>query len=53
MVVNKRLFNAKETANYLSINRALLYQLASKGDIPNVNINTRRLLNVNDLDDFY
>ncbi len=48
VVVNKRLYNAKEAANYLSISRALLYQLASKGTIPSVNINTRRLFDVED-----
>ena len=52
VVVNKRLFNAKEAASYLSISRALLYQLASKARIRSVNINTRRLFDVNDLDDF-
>jgi len=52
VAINKRLLNAKSAAEYLSISRALLYQLVAKGKIPSVKINSRRLFDVNDLDDF-
>ena len=52
VVVNKRLLNAKSAADYLSISRALLYQWNSKGKIPSVRINSRRLFDVIDLDKF-
>ena len=52
VVVNKRLLDVKSAAEYLSISRALLYQVATKGMIPNIKINSRRLFDVNDLDEF-
>ena len=52
VVINKRLLAAKEAANYLSISRTLLYQWTDKGKIKSVRINSRRLFDVNDLDNF-
>ena len=52
VVVNKRLLDVKSAADYLSINRSLLYQLGTKGKIPSIKINSRRLFDVNDLDEF-
>jgi excisionase family DNA binding protein len=52
VVVNKRLLDVKSAADYLSIGRSLLYQWAVKGKIPSIKINTRRLFDVNDLDEF-
>jgi len=52
VVINKRLLDVKSTAEYLSISRALLYQLAAKGKIPSIKINSRRLFDIDDLDEF-
>lgn len=52
VIVNKRLFNIKAAAEYLSISRSLLYQWLANGKIPSITINTRRLIDVNDLDHF-
>ena len=52
VVVTKRLLGAKEAADYLSISRSKLYQWADRNRIPSVRIDTRRLFDVNDLDDF-
>jgi excisionase family DNA binding protein len=52
VIVNKRLLNAKSAAEYLSIGKSLLYDLAAKGKIPSLKINSRRLFDVNDLDDY-
>ncbi len=50
--MNTRLLNAKQAALYLSISRALLYQLCSSGKIKSLRINTRRLFDRQDLDEF-
>jgi excisionase family DNA binding protein len=50
--LDKRLLDAKKAADYLSISRALLYQWNAKGKIPSVRINSRRLFDVLDLDQF-
>ena len=52
VVINKRLLDVKFAAEYLSIGRTLLYQLAAKGKIPSIKINSRRLFDVYDLDEF-
>jgi excisionase family DNA binding protein len=52
VVVNKRLLDVKSAAEYLSISRALLYQLYRKGKIRSIKINSRRLIDVYDLDEF-
>jgi excisionase family DNA binding protein len=52
VVVNKRLLDVKSASEYLSISRALLYQLAANGKISSFKINSRRLFDVNDLDEF-
>ena len=51
-IISKRLLNVKSAAEYLSISRALLYQLCEKGKIRSVKINSKRLINVYDLDEF-
>ena len=52
VVMTKRLLDAKEAANYLSISRSKLYQWAEKGRIPSVRIDARRLFDVDALDIF-
>lgn len=52
VILQKRLLDAKEAANYLSISRSKLYQWAGRDRIRSVRIDTRRLFDVNDLDEF-
>ena len=52
VMLTKRLLDAKEAANYLSISRSKLYQWANRERIRSVRIDTRRLFDVNDLDEF-
>ena len=52
VISHRRLLDVKSAAEYLSIGRTLLYQLAAKGKIPSIKINSRRLFDVNDLDEF-
>lgn len=52
VVLTKRLLDAKEAANYLSISRSKLYQWVDRDRIRSVRIDTRRLFDVNDLDEF-
>ena len=51
-MLNKRLLDVKAAANYLSISRSKLYQWAERERIRSVRIDTRRLFDVNDLDEF-
>ena len=50
--VNKRLLGSKEAAEYLSLSRTLLYQLVESNKIQSLKINSRRLFDVNELDEF-
>jgi excisionase family DNA binding protein len=52
VVINKRLLDIKTAANYLSISRSLLYQWIEKGKIRALKINSRTVIDVNDLDIF-
>ena len=52
VVLNKRLLDVKSAAEYLSIGKTLLYQWIKAGKIPCLKINSRRLIDVNDLDKF-
>ena len=52
ILVSKRLFDAKEAAEYLSISRAKLYQWCDNNRIPSVRIDSRRLFDVLELDAF-
>jgi excisionase family DNA binding protein len=52
VVVNKRLFDVKSAAEYLSISRSHLYQLCENGKIRSIKTNSRRLIDVYDLDEF-
>ena len=52
VVMTKRLLDSKEAAEYLSISRSKLYQWAGKGKIPSVRIDSRRLWDVIELDNF-
>lgn len=52
VIINRRLLDVKSAADYLSISRALLYQLCEKGKIRSLKINSRWLIDVNDLDQF-
>ena len=52
VIINRRLLDVKSAAEYLSISRSLLYQLCEKGKIQSIKINSRRLINVYDLDEF-
>ena len=48
----KRLLDAKQAANYLSISRSKLYQLVEVKKIKSVRIDARRLFDIIDLDEF-
>jgi excisionase family DNA binding protein len=48
----KRLLDAKQAANYLSISRSKLYQWVEAKKIKSVRIDTRRLFDIVDLDEF-
>ena len=52
VIMHKRLLDVKQAADYLGISRAKLYQWMEKDKIPSVRIDSRRLLDVHDLDDF-
>ena len=52
VIINKRLLDAKEASNYLSISRTKLYELLKKEKIKSITIDTRRLFDVEDLDTF-
>ena len=52
VVVKKRLLDAKEAADYLSISRSKLYQWIKKDRIPSLTIDSSRLFDVLDLDQF-
>jgi len=48
----KRLLNAKETANFLSISRSNLYQWIESGKIKSLKLGSRRLFDIIDLNEF-
>ncbi|MFQ5823262.1 MAG: helix-turn-helix domain-containing protein [bacterium] len=48
VILTKRLLDSRETAKYMSISRAKLYEL----EIPSVTIGRRRLWDVDDVDDW-
>ncbi len=50
--MQKRLLNAKDAANYLSISRAKIYQWVESRKIKSLKIEGRRLFDIFDLDDF-
>lgn len=52
VIIHRRLLDVKSAAEYLSISRSFLYQLCEKGKIRSIKINSRRLIDVNDLDEF-
>jgi len=52
LIGNKRLLDIKSAAEYLSIGKTLLYQWIDKGKIPCLKINSRSLIDVQDLDMF-
>jgi excisionase family DNA binding protein len=52
VIVNKRLLNVKQAAEYIGISRAKLYQWMKKDKIISLRIDGRRLIDVNDLDEF-
>ena len=52
IVINKRLLNVNEAADYLSISRSKLYQLTDKGKIQSIKIDGSRRFDVCDLDLF-
>jgi len=52
VIVTKRLMDAKEAAQYLSISRTKLYELLKKKIINSITIDSRRLFDVEDLDPF-
>ena len=52
VIVHKRLLDAKEAADYLSISRSKLYDWLAKGKIPSVTIDSCRLFDVQKLDQF-
>ena len=48
----RRLLDVKTAAGYLSISRAKLYQWIDTGKIKSYKIDSRRLLDIRDLDEF-
>jgi excisionase family DNA binding protein len=52
VVLQKRLLDVKTAARYLSIGTTLLYQWIKAGKIPCLKMNTKTLIDVNDLDQF-
>lgn len=48
----KRLLDAKSAAEYLSISRAKLYQWVDAGKIPSLRIDSRRLFDILELNEF-
>ena len=52
VIVHKRLLDAKEAAEYLSISRSKLYEWLAKGKIPSVTIDSCHLFDVIKLDQF-
>ena len=52
VVVNKRLLDAKDAADYLSISRANLYRLAKAGEVESIRLGERRLFDVMELDEY-
>ena len=52
VIVHKRLLDAKEAAEYLSISRVKLYEWLAKGKVPSVTIDSCRLFDVLKLDQF-
>ncbi|MBN1348961.1 helix-turn-helix domain-containing protein [candidate division KSB1 bacterium] len=48
----KRLLDAKSAAEYLSISRSKLYQWVDAGKIPSVRIDSRRLFDILELNEF-
>jgi len=51
-ISNKRLLDVKNAAEYLSISRAKLYQWVDAGKIPSVRIDSRRLFDILELNEF-
>jgi len=51
-IAKKRLLDVKAAADYLSISRAKLYQWVDKGKIPSVRIDSRRLFDILELNEF-
>ena len=49
---DKRLLDAKSAAEYLSISRAKLYEWVDAGKIPSIKIDSRRLFDILELNDF-
>ncbi len=52
VISQKRLLDVKEAANYLSISRTKLYEWCLQGKIPSVRIDSKRLFDVLELDEF-
>ena len=52
VMMNKRLLDIKAAAQYLSIGKTLLYQWINRDRIPCIKINSRSLIDVEDLDRF-
>ena len=50
--MSKRLLDVKTAAEYLSISRAKLYQWVDAGKIPSVRIDSRRLFDIMELNEF-
>lgn len=51
-LAKKRLLDVKAAADYLSISRAKLYQWVDAGKIPSVRIDSRRLFDILELNEF-
>ena len=51
VIINKRLLNADEASEYLSIGKTTLYSWVKRGKIPIIKIETCTRFEVDDLDD--
>ena len=47
-----RLLGVREAGQYLSIGRSTVYELLARGELESVRIGDRRLIKVEDLDDY-
>ena len=51
VVVNKRLLNAEEASNYLSIGKTMLYSWIKRGKIPTLKLDSCTRFDVTELDE--
>ena len=50
--INKRLLTVKDASSYLSLGRTTIYKLMKSGELESFTIDSKRLFDVEDLDEF-